>query len=125
MGWEVRVPGGVAFAAVRTARGTTLVSSLDQVTEYDGAGKVVWQFATRDVASPAIHNLTGLHLLADGTVVAGCYRAYDKGQGCGLLAISRDKRVLWNYTNPTGDGTMMPVELLDAAGRAFPGDCRR
>ena len=48
--WQAQVPGAVAFAAVRTPRGTTLVSSLDQVTELDAAGKSVWQFSISEAA---------------------------------------------------------------------------
>ena len=123
--WQVQVPGGVAFAAVRTSRGTTLVSSLEQVTEYDAAGKIVWQFSVKEAGGTPLRNLTGIHLLSDGALVAGCYRAYDQGQGCGLVEISHDKKIVWSYANPQGDGTMMPVELLTPEGRALPGECGR
>ena len=123
--WQVQVPGAVAFAAVRTLRGATLVSSLDQVTEYDTAGKSVWQFSTSDAPGQSLRNLTGIHALPDGALLVGCYRAYDQGRGCGLVEISRDKKILWSYSNPQGDGTMMPVELLTPDGQALPGECLR
>jgi len=123
--WQVSAPGGVAFAALRTPSGTTLVSSLDQVTEFDGAGKRVWQCSVSELAGVSVRNFTGIHLLSDGGLVIGCYRAYDQGRGCGLLEISRDKKLVWSYANPQGDGTMMPVELLTPAGEPLPGECRR
>lgn len=119
--WEVEVAGGVAFAALRTPAGTTLVTSLDQVTEFDARGEKVWEFACRDLPDLKLRNLTGMHLLANGNLVMGCYRAYDNGAGCGLIEIDRYKKAVWHYANPAGDGTMMPVEMLGAEGQALPG----
>jgi hypothetical protein len=123
--WEVQVAGGVAFAALRTPKGTTLVTSLDQVTEYDAKGEKVWEFACRDLPDLKLQNLTGMHLLANGNLVMGCYRAYQNGAGCGLIEITRDKKAVWRYSNPGGDGTMMPVDMLSPEGQALPGPCLR
>jgi hypothetical protein len=123
--WEVEVAGAVAFAALRTPKGTTLVTSLDQVTEFDAKGEKVWEFACRDLPELKLHNLTGMHLLANGNLVMGCYRAYQDGAGCGLIEITRDKKAVWRYSNPGGDGTMMPVEMLTPEGQALPGPCLR
>ena len=115
----------MAFAAVRTPQNTTLVSSLDQITEFDSTGKTIWECASKDVAGAAIHNMTGIHALPNGHIVIGCYRAYSHGEGCGLLEISRDKKLIWRYSHPQGDGTMMPVELLSPEGRALSEPCLR
>lgn len=124
--WEVKVPGSLAFAAIRTPSGSTLVSCLDRVVEYDPSGKTIWEFRTEDLA-PAVtlRNLTGINLLSNGNVLAGCYQAYANGRGCGLLEISRDKRVVWNYSKPNEDQTMMAVQLLSAEGKPLPGDVLR
>ena len=67
--------------------------------------------------------MTGLNLLPNGNVVAGCYQAYTDGQGCGLLEISRDKKVVWRYSKPKGGpARMMAVQLLSAEGKPLPGD---
>jgi outer membrane protein assembly factor BamB len=123
--WEVKAPGALAFAAIRTANDTTLVSSLDQITEFDRAGKKVWQFTTRDPEGVKIRNMTGLHLQRDGSLVIGCYQAYDQGEGSALFMINRDKQILWRYANPKADGTMMAVQLLSPEGRSAPGPCQR
>jgi len=123
--WEVKVPGSLAFAALRTPQNTTLVSSLDQLTEYDAKSNKVWEFSCKDVAPVSLQNLTGLHWLANGHVVSGCYRAYRDGAGCGLLEISRDGKISWRYTNPKADGTMMAVQLLSPDGAPLPGPCLR
>jgi outer membrane protein assembly factor BamB len=123
--WQVKVSGPLAFAALRTPQGTTLVSSLDQITEFNNAGQSVWTCTTSDIPGVTIHNMTGLHLLANGNLVVGCYRAYNNGEGSALLEITHDKKLVWRYANPRGDGTMMPVELLSPEGNALPGPCRR
>jgi outer membrane protein assembly factor BamB len=124
--WEVKVPGSLAFAAVRTPSGSTLVSCLDRVVEYDPSGKTIWECRTDELgAAVRIRNLTGINLLSNGNVVTGCYQAYADGQGCGLLEISRDKKVAWSYAKPKGDQTMMAVELLSAEGKPLPGNVLR
>lgn len=123
--WEVQVAGGVAFAALRTPKGTTLVTSLDQVTEFDAKGEKVWEFACRDLPELKLRNLTGMHLLDNGNLAMGCYQAYQNGEGCGLIEITREKKAVWHYSNSTSDGTMMAVEMLSPQGAALPGPCLR
>jgi len=118
---ELRTPN-LAFAAVRTARGTTLVSSLGKLLEFDAAGKMVWEFANTDLPGVKITNMTGLHLLANGNIVTGCYRAYEKGEGTGLLEITREKKLVWRLCDPALAGTMMAVQKLDASGKALAGE---
>lgn len=123
--WEVKVPGPLAFSAIRTPEGNTLVSSLEQITEYDSAGRVAWQCCARDLTDVPVRNLTGFHRLANGNVVVGCYQAYREGKGAALLEISREKQIIWHYSNPQGDNTMMPVQLLSPDGKALAGPCLR
>lgn len=107
----------IAFAAFVTPKGTTLVSSLGKVTEYDSEGKVVWEFRNTDIPGTKITNMTGVQLLANGNLVIGCYAAYQAGQGCGLFEITRDKKLVWSYAKPKGDGSLMAVQLLDQDGK--------
>ena len=123
--WEVKVPGALAFAAIRTPKQTTLVSCLDRVIEYDAAGNSVWECVAADLPGGPARNLTGLQLLPNGNLVAGCYRAYAEGQGAALLEIGRHKQVVWRYSNPAADSTMMAVELLSSDGRALSGGTLR
>jgi outer membrane protein assembly factor BamB len=124
--WEVKVPGSLAFAAIRTPSGNTLVSCLDRVAEYDPSGKGIWECRTEDLGPTLrIRNLTGINVLPNGNVVAGCYQAYTDGHGCGLLEVSREKKVVWSYSKPKGDQTMMAVQLLSAEGKPLPGDVLR
>ncbi len=123
--WEVKVPGSLAFAAIRTPKGSTLVSCLDRVVEYDASGKSVWECRTEELGAVTVRNLTAMNLLPNGNVVAGCYGAYADGQGCGLLELSRAKQVVWRYSKPKGDQSMMAVELLTPEGQPLSGDVLR
>ena len=117
--------GNVAFAAVRTQAGNTLVASLDKIAEYDSSGKVVWSFANTDIPGLTITNMTGIHLLPNGNIATGCYGAYKGGKGTGLLEVTRDKKLVWAYSNPKADGTMMAVQVLDKDGKPLSGPTLR
>ena len=110
---------------MRTRQGTTLVSTLDHLYEYDGAGKVVWQFANTDLPGTVVTNMTGFHLLPNGNVAVGCYRAYSGRAGTALFEITRDRRLVWRYANPDGDASMMAIQFLDERSRPLPGRCLR
>lgn len=113
----------IAFAAARLPNGNTLVSSIDHITEYDPAGKTVWDFARTDIPGTTITNMTGFHLLANGNLAIGCYGAYDKktGAGVGLFEISRDKKLVWSYARPKADGSLMGIQVLGADGTVSKG----
>jgi hypothetical protein len=115
----------VTFAAFRTPKGATYVSTLDHVTEYDAAGKKVWDFAATDIPGVTIRNMCGINLLPNGNLAIGCYAAYKNGEGTGLLEITREKKLVWRYSNPKGDSSLMAIEVLDAGGKALPGECLR
>ena len=121
---EIKTPN-LAFAAIRTPQNTTLVSTLNRILEYDSAGKIVWQFANTDVPGVTITNMTGMHLLPNGNLAIGCYSAYRKGEGTGLLEITRDRRLVWRYANPSRDGSMMGIQCLGPDGKPLPGKCLR
>ncbi len=123
--WEAKPAGKLAFAAFRTPQGTTYVSSLDQIEEFDSKGRKTWSCSIDEIDGAKPRNLTGMQLLADGSLVTGCYAAYKNGQGCGLLQFSRDKKLTWAYTNPAGDQSQMAVQLLTLEGTPLPGPCLR
>jgi outer membrane protein assembly factor BamB len=111
--WEQKVPN-IAFAAERLENGNTLISSLDQITEFDKTGNVVWEFKKSELPDIGITNMTGFRRLKNGNLVIGCYAAYDKeGKGAGMFEITRDKKLVWAYQKPT-DRNMMGIEVLES-----------
>lgn len=111
--WEKQTKA-LAFAAVRLPNGNTMISSLNQLTEYDKDGNEVWEFKKDELPGVTIQNMTGIQVLPNGNVVTGCYSAYTKeGAGTGMLEITRDKKLVWRYVSPgRRDKNMMAVTKL-------------
>ncbi|MDR1270862.1 MAG: hypothetical protein LBK82_15210 [Planctomycetaceae bacterium] len=113
--WEQNVPN-IAFAAERLENGNTLISSLDQITEFDPTGNSVWEFKKSELPDLGITNMTGFQRLKNGNLLIGCYAAYSKeGKGVGMFEITRNKKLVWAYQKPTGekiDKNMMGVQLI-------------
>ena len=118
--FEVQV-NNIAFAAIRLDNGNTLVAHLDQITEFSPAGKTVWQFSNTDIAGLKISSMCGVHVLPNGNLAIGVYSAYKKGGEAGLFEITRDKKLVWCYSNPKSDGSMMSIQMLDPEGKPLPG----
>jgi len=122
---EIKTPE-LAFAAIRTAANTTLVSTLKDITEYDAHGTVLWKFSNTDLPGVVITNMTGMHLLPNGNIATSCYRIYNnKKEGTAIFEITHDKKLVWRYANPHGDSSIMAVECLDADGKPLAGACQR
>ncbi|MGL4593217.1 MAG: hypothetical protein ACRCUY_00655 [Thermoguttaceae bacterium] len=114
--WEQKVPH-IAFAAERLPNGNTMISSIDQVTEFDKDGKIVWEFKKSEFPELNISMMTGFHIRQNGNIAIGCYSAYKPdGRGVGMFEITRDKKLVWSYAKPTGervDRNMMGIEILE------------
>ena len=121
---QIQTPN-LVFTAIRTPQNTTLISTLNRLQEYDAAGKVLWEFSNTDLPGVTITNMTGLHLLANGHIAVGCYAAYRNGEGTGLFEITRDRKLVWRYSNTAGDKSMMAVQCLTPDARPLPGKCMR
>ena len=116
--FEVTVPPA-SYSAVRLPGGNTVVGHLDAITEFDSKGGKVWEFLKEDLPDLKIGSICGIHVLKDGVVVMGVYQADESGQGGSMLAISRDKKLLWRLVN--GDKNMMSMQVLDETGKPLPG----
>jgi outer membrane protein assembly factor BamB len=116
----------IAFAAIRTPQNTTLVSSLGHIREYDAKGTKIWEFTNSDVPEAKINAMTGMQLLANGNIAVGCYSSYNKqGEGSGLFEITREKKLVWRYSNPKADGSTMAIQRLDKDGKPLAGPSLR
>jgi len=123
--FEVTVKG-VAYSAVRLPNGNTLVGHIDFISEFDPEGKQVWQFAKSDLGDLVTGMMCGIHPQPNGNIAVGVYRAYNKEkQGVALFEINRDKKVVWQYSNPGADRAMMSIQKLTADGKPLPGDVLR
>ncbi len=124
--FQVKV-SDVPYSAVRLDNGNTVVGHINNITEFDKHGKQVWQFNKNELSGLEIGMICGIHVLPNGNVVMGLYRAVQKDNGAGLLEITRNKKLVWRYVNTSAktDRNMMAVQLLDKNGKPLPGDPRR
>ncbi|MCP5536671.1 MAG: hypothetical protein H7A51_10650 [Akkermansiaceae bacterium] len=122
--FEVKV-GNLAFSASRLTNGNTLVGHIDQITEFSPTGEVVWKFANTDIPGLTLGPLCGVHVLDNGNLAVGVYAAYKGGGEAGLFEITREKKLVWCYSNPKSDRSMMSIQMLDSDGKPLPGDIVR
>ena len=116
--FEVTVPPA-SYSAVRLPNGNTVVGHLEAITEFDSKGEKVWEFLKKDLPDLKIGYICGIHILEGGTIVMGVYRADASEQGGSIIAISRDKKLLWRLVK--GDKHMMSMQVLDEAGKPLAG----
>ena len=86
---------------------------------------MLWEFGNTDLPGVTITNMTGLHLLPNGHVAVGVSAAYRDGEGTGLFEITRDRKLVWRYSNPAreqvDDGRTMCLtpKYSSAAGKMY------
>ena len=124
---EVKAPGGLAFAALRTPRGTNgrlQPPRSNHRVRFLGPrglgvclqGRPGRRGAESDRAALAAGRADSPRAATGptrGARAAVCWRSHPK------------KRVAWRYVNPKADGTMMAVQLLSPEGRPLAGPCLR
>ncbi len=119
--FEVKVDN-IAFSAVRLDNGNTLVGHINHITEFTPDGKEVWKFSNKDIEGVVITSMCDVHVLPNGHIAVGVYGAYKNGKGNGLFEITRDKQLVWRYSDPEADRGMMGIQVLDPDGKPLPGD---
>lgn len=125
--WERKSPESASdnrsFCCLRNATGHTLISLTagNHVIEVDAAGQVVWELRDGDLPGVRINRSTALSWLPDGNIVFSNYAA--RAPQPKLVEITREKKVVWTYTDATNQG-VHEFQLLDEAGKPLPGVLR-
>jgi len=124
--FEVKV-SKIAFSAVRLPNGNTVVGHIECVTEFDPKGKQVWQFNKKELAGVKIGAICGIHVLPNGNIAMGVYGVVRAKDGAGVFEITRDKKLVWRFVDPSKNGPrhMMGVQVLDEKGKPLPGPALR
>lgn len=116
-----------AFAAVRLANGNTLCSDWFLLKEVDAKGKIVWSMTKKEIARQLVPGgkevdkgdtlMTGIQALPNGNIVVANYFGHGKGpHGAVLFEVTRDKNVVWQYTDKSATGAVASVQLTDIKG---------
>jgi hypothetical protein len=112
-----------SFCCLRNAAGHTLISLTvgNHIIEVDAAGKIVWELRDGDLAGVPVNRTTALSWLPNGNIIFSNYAA--RAPQPKLIEITRDKQVVWTYTDNSNQG-IHEFHLLDETGKALTGVLR-
>jgi len=109
--------GNQTYGALRLANGNTLLSTGNghSVIEVTPAKEIVWHLKQGDLPGITFAWITTVQALPDGTVILGnCHAGPANPQ---LIAVNREKKVLWSYKNFELFGNNLAMtQVLDAPG---------
>jgi hypothetical protein len=113
--WEVKTPH-MPFTAIRLPDGHTLIGCTlgNLVIEVDKDGKEVWRVTNDDLPGMPINDACGVQRLANGNTVITSH--HNTAGQVKLLEVSRDKKVVWTYTDDRKGG-IHHFQILDANGK--------
>ena len=117
--WEVATPNW-PFTAIRLDNGNTLINcTIGNLTiEVDKDGKTVWQVSNDDFPSKPFDDACGAQRLPNGNTVITAYHA--KPGQTKLFEVTRDKKIVWTYTDQRGAGIHC-FQILDTNGKPIEG----
>ena len=117
--WEVATPNW-PFTAIRLENGNTLINcTIGNLTiEVDKDGKTVWQVSNEDFPSKPFDDACGAQRLPNGNTVITAYHA--KPGQTKLFEVTRDKKIVWTYTDQRGAGIHC-FQILDTSGKPVEG----
>ena len=125
--WERQSPESTldnrTFCCLRNDAGHTLISLTvgSHIIEVDPAGKIVWELRDGDLPGVPVNRTTALAWLPNGNIVFSNYAA--RAPQAKVVEITRDKKVVWTYTDATTQG-VHEFQLLDDAGKPLTGVLR-
>ena len=121
--WERKSPESAldnrSFCCLRNAAGHTLISLTlgNHIIEVDESGKIVWELRDGDLPGVPVNRTTALSWLPNGNIVFSNYAA--RAPQAKIVEITRDKKVVWSYTDAANQG-VHEFQLLDEAGKPLP-----
>ncbi len=125
--WERKSPESEldnrSFCCLRNAAGHTLISLTlgNHIIEVDESGKIVWELRDGDLPGIPVNRTTALSWLPNGNIVFSNYAA--RAPQAKLVEITRDKKIVWSYTDASNQG-VHEFQLLDEAGKPLTGVLR-
>jgi hypothetical protein len=125
---EIPAPGG-PHSAIRLPNGNTLIASADgngapaRVFEVDPAGQTVWEVKGDELPGISLKFMSGLQRLPNGNTVMSNWLGHNNfGKAPHLIEITRDKKVVWTFSDHVTMKTISSVLLLDVPGDAIRGE---
>lgn len=124
---EIPVKGG-PHSVIRVPNGNTLIACSDhngepRIVEVDKTGKNVWQITKDELPGISLKFMTGMEVLPNGNLVFTNWLGHNQfGKAPHAFEITRDKHVVWTYSDTTITKTISGIQLLDASGKTIKGN---
>ena len=117
--WEVKTPH-MPFTAIRLQNGNTLIGCThgNLVIEVDPKGETVWRVDNDDLPGRPLNDTCGVQRLPNGNTVITSYHV--KANETKLTEITRDKKIVWTYTDDKPHG-IHHFQILDTNGKPLEG----
>ncbi len=121
--WEAKTPH-MPFTAIRLPNGNTLIGCTlgNLVIEVDKHGKEVWRVTNDDLPGKPINDACGVQRLPNGNTVFTSHHA--TSNQVKLTEITRDKKVVWTYTDNRRSG-IHHFQILETNGKRIDGPAMR
>lgn len=125
---EIPAPGG-PHSAIRLPNGNTLIACGDrgkqaaQVFEVDTQGNSVWKVTSEDLPGIQLAFMTGLQRLPNGNTVMTNWLGHGRiGTAPHIIEITRQKKVVWTFSDHKTMKTIATIQLLDVPGDVTRGE---
>jgi len=121
--WEAATPHW-PFTAIRLPNGNTLVGCTygNVVVEFNPKAEILWQVSNDDLPGKPLKDACGVQRLPNGNTVITSYGA--KPGETRLTEVTRDKQVVWTYTDDRPAG-IHHFQILDTNGKRLKGRALR
>lgn len=123
----IPVPGDV-HEALLLPDGHLLVTCGDghKVVELDAALKIVWELNENDIPGNPLRLMAGCQRLPNGNTVFCNYVGHGHvGEQPHVFEITRDKKLVWSFSDPVHFKTINQIQLLDVKGDVTMGEILR
>ena len=124
-----RIPvDGDVHMALKLPDGHLLVALGEghKIQELDANLKVVWELGENDVPGNPLRLVTGFQRLPNGNTIVCNYLGHGfLGKQPQFFEITRDKKVVWEFSDHTNFKTVNQVQLMDIPGDASRGEILR
>ena len=101
--------------ALRLPSGNTLIACGTQkrVIEVTPDKNVVWEFTAKDAPEVNLTWVSSLQVLKNGNFVVGNFLRGQEGKGAHAFEVTRDKKIVWAFTDHTLAKSVTTVRVLD------------
>jgi hypothetical protein len=126
--WEADAPGG-PHSAVRLPNGNTTIACGDylkkeaKIFEVNKKSQNIWEIKGNEVPEIDLKYVAGFQVLPNGNIVLANYLGHKNlGKAPHMYEITRDKKVVWTFSNEKNIQTICSLQLLDIKGDVTKGE---